>query len=358
MYLVLNRDEVLSKLAKRMLAQQLKKINPDWSTTVAYLDKCRKRWSKSGLINVDFNTVNACLGQDLEAHKDVVVTRYKRQYRPLIAWLEQNYDRLDIDCQRLLDDYVASGTKNFVKTLGQQLTDQPVWIIAGDPVPDDRPVIIRNIINNEALLHHRLVNSLPFWFIDSGYTNFLSGKKIWHRLVQDHLHTNTPNGYFPADRLGLLPSMPVPWRREGSRIVVVCASDHHHRAQGTDLGTWQQQVKQELRQHTDRPIEWRKKQQSRKTRTSVFEDLQNDKDVYCVISDSSAAAIEAIWLGIPVITLGCHISSAVARHDLSQVNDLYRGPIGDWLCALTYSQFTKKEMYDGTALKLLKEYHV
>jgi len=47
----------------------------------------------------------------------------------------------------------------------------------------------------------------------------------------------------------------------------------------------------------------------------------------------------------------------VARNDLSQINDLYRGSIGDWLCALTYSQFNQQEMYDGTALKLIKEYH-
>jgi hypothetical protein len=358
MYLVLNRDEVLSELAKRMLAQHLKKIEPKWSNTTDYISKCHKRWTKSGLIDIDFNTVNAQLRKDLEAYKDVIVTRYKQQYRPLIAWLDQNYDRLGIDRQRLIDAYVASGTKNFVKNLGQQLTDQPVWTIAGAPVPDDRPVIIRNIINNEALLGHRLANSLPFWFIDSGYTNFLTGKKLWHRLVQDHLHTNTPNGYFPADRLGLLPSMPVSWQREGSRIVVVCASQNHHQVQGTDLISWRENVELELRRHTDRPVEWRHKEQSRKTRTSVFEDLQNDKDVYCVISDSSAAAIEAIWLGIPVITLGRHISSAVARNDLSQINDLYRGPIGDWLCALTYSQFTQQEMYDGTALKLIKEYHV
>ena len=357
MYLVLNRDEILSELAKRMLAQQLKKIRPEWANTTAYINKCRKRRAKSGLIDIDFNTVNAQLRQDLEAYKDVIVAQYKRQYRPLIAWLQKNYDRLGIDGQRLVDSYVAGGTKNFVKAVGQQLTDQPVWIIAGDPVPDDQPVIIRNIINNETLLEHRLADSLPFWFIDSGYTNFLTSKKLWHRLVQDHLHHNTPHGYFPADRLGLLPSMPVPWRRQGSRIVVVCASQNHHLVQSTDLVSWREHVELELRRHTDRPIEWRQKEQSRKKRTSVFEDLQNDKDVYCVISDSSAAAIEAIWLGIPVITLGRHISSAVSRNDLSQINDLYRGPVGDWLCALTYSQFTQQEMYDGTALKLIKEYH-
>lgn len=358
MYLLLNRDEVLAELAKRMLAQQLKKIKPEWASTAAYLDKCRKRWSKSGLVDIDFGHVNLQLQQDLEHYKNIIVTQYKRQYRPLIAWLEKNYDRLDIDRQHLVDAYVASGTKNFVKVVGQQLTDQPVWAIAGDPVPDDQPVLIRNITNNEALLRHRLANSLPFWFIDSGYTNFLTGKKLWHRLVTNHLHYNTPTGYFPADRLGMLPSLPVPWRKQGSRIVVVCASDNHHLLHGTTQEIWQQRVKKEIRQHTDRPMEWRKKQPSRKTRTSLFEDLRNDKDVYCVISDSSAAAIEAIWLGIPVITLGRHISSAVARNQLSDINDLYRGPIGDWLCALTYSQFTQKEMYDGTALEIIKKYHV
>jgi len=358
MYLLLNRDEVLTELAKRMLAQQLKKIEPEWSNTAEYINKCRRRWTKSGLIDIDFNTVNAKLRQDLEAYKDVIVTRYKRQYRPLIAWLQQNYDRLGIDRQHLVDAYVASDTKNFVKAVGQQLTDQPVWAIAGDPVPDDQPVLIRNIIDNEALLKHRLSNNLPFWFIDSGYTNFLTGKKQWHRLVINHLHHTTPQGYFPADRLGLLPSMPVPWRSQGSRIVVVCASDNHHWICGTTQEIWQQRVKKEIRHHTDRPIEWRNKQHSRKTRTSVFEDLRDDKDVYCVISDSSAAAIEAIWLGIPVITLGRHISSAVTRNHLSEINDLYRGPVGDWLCALTYSQFTQEEMYDGTALELIKKYHV
>ena len=78
MYLVLNRDEVLSELAKRMLAQHLKKIGPEWPNTTAYINKFRKRWVKSGLIDIDFNTVNTQLRQDLEAYKDVIVAQYKR----------------------------------------------------------------------------------------------------------------------------------------------------------------------------------------------------------------------------------------------------------------------------------------
>jgi hypothetical protein len=92
----------------------------------------------------------------------------------------------------------------------------------------------------------------------------------------------------------------------------------------------------------------------------VYELLKdNPNDYYCVISESSVAAIEAIWLGIPVITLKQHVSAPVARTQISDINNLYRGPIGDWLCALSYCQFTKAEMLNGTAAKITRKfYHV
>jgi len=102
---------------------------------------------------------------------------------------------------------------------------------------------------------------------------------------------------------------------------------------------------------------FRPKDLDRKTRDNLYEHLQ-ESDYYCVITDASASAMEAVWAGIPIITLGRHISTTVARTRLSDINDLYRGPIGNWLCALSYSQFTEKELYNGTALKLIKKYHV
>jgi len=63
-----------------------------------------------------------------------------------------------------------------------------------------------------------------------------------------------------------------------------------------------------------------------------------------------------VWAGIPIITLGRHISTPVACTELSKINDLYRGPIGNWLCALSYSQFTTKEFYNGTAFELIEKY--
>jgi hypothetical protein len=356
-HLLLNHDEVVIGLAKRILAQHLKKIEPTWANTVAYLEKTNKRMGKSGLIEIDFPALNALLKQDVQEYKDAIVVEYKKKYRPLIRWLAENFKNINIDRDYLLSSYINSNSKNFVKTLGQQLTDTPTWALPGEPIPDDQSVVLRNIINNESILKCRLEQHLPFWFIDTGYTNFITGKKHWHRLVENHLHHMPQMGYFPADRLQLLPSMPTPWRNNDGAILVVENSEYHYQMFGTTLSAWREQVQTELEKYTNRTVTFRPKELNCKTRDSLYDILQNS-DYYCVITDASAAAIEAVWTGTPIITLGRHISIPVARTKLSDVNDLYRGPIGNWLCALSYSQFTEKEMYNGTALKLIKKYHV
>ena len=358
MYLLLNHDEAVIGLAKRILAQHLKKIKPAWTNTSAYLEKTNKRMEKSKLIEIDFSTLNGLLRQDVQEYKDAVVVEYKKKYRPLIRWLAENFKNINVDRDYLLNSYVNSQAKNFVKALGQQLTDTPTWVLPEEPIPDDQNLVLRNIINNEPVLQHRLANCLPFWFVDTGYTNFLTGKKHWHRLVENHLHHSlSKKSYFPADRLHLLPSMPIPWRNNNGAILVVENSEYHYQMFGTTLSAWREQVQTELKKYTNRTVEFRPKDLDRKTRDSLYDILQNS-DYYCVITDASAAAIEAVWAGTPIITLGRHISVPVARTRLSDVNDLYRGSIGNWLCALSYSQFTEKEMYNGTALQLIKKYHV
>jgi hypothetical protein len=357
MYLLLNHEEVVIGLAKRILAQHLKKIKPAWTNTSAYLEKINKRKQKSGLLEIDFSALNGLLRQDVQQYKDAVVVEYKKKYRPLIRWLAENFKNINVGRDYLLNSYIDSQTNNFVKTLGQQLTDTPTWVLPGEPIPNDQSVVLRNIIHNESVLKYRLEQHLPFWFIDTGYTNFLTGKKHWHRLVKNHLHPSPQMGYFPADRLHLLPSMPTPWRNNDGAILVVENSEYHHQMFGTTLSCWREQVQAELKKYTNRIITFRPKELNRKTRDNLYDILQNS-DYYCVITDASAAAIEAVWAGIPIITLRQHISTPVARTSLSDIDNLYRGPIGNWLCALSYSQFTEKEMYNGTALKLIKKYHV
>ncbi len=357
MYLMLNHDELMIVLARHMLAHHLKKIKISWTNTNEYIGKMKKRQNKLGLLEVDFATVNEYIKKDLKLHFDHVISQYKQKYRPLVKWLVDHYDAVPIDRHYLLDSYVKSNAKHFVKTLGQQLTSDPVWVITGDPVPDNQLVLFRGHPTTQYLLQHRMANGLAFWYIDSGYTNFITGQKQWHRLVANHSHHELDETrYYPADRLHMFQSLPAPWRQTGDAILVVENSARHYELYGTTLEAWRENIIQQLSQHTNSEIVFRSKQDDRKTRDSLYQLLLHS-NYHCVITDASASAVEAVWAGIPIITLNCHISTTVARTELSQVNNLYRGPIGNWLCALSYSQFTTEELYDGTALELIKAYH-
>ncbi len=358
MYLIINRDEVVEGLAQALLKKQLLQTQPQWPLTTEYIKNLQKQWRETQQIEINEQDLKDLLYKDIRFYTDQIIVNYKKKYRPLIKWLAHNYDRLDISRQQLLDLFFASSTKNFVKTLGPQLTNNPQWIIAGEPIPDDGPVLVRGTFPvYHKLLTKKIQNKKDFWFIDTGYTNFLSAKKQWHRIVKNHLHHRLQPNYFPADRLKLLSSMPAPWRQTGDKILVIENSENYLRMHGLELSLWRQAVIQELSRHSSRTVVFRPKENNIKIRDTLYEHLI-DSDYYCVVTYASAAAIEAVWAGIPIITLSQHISSSVARTELSMINDLYRGPIGDWLCALTYHQFTKEEIYDGTAIEIVKKYHV
>jgi hypothetical protein len=357
MQVILSREEVVIPLAKKIISRYLKKLHPDWRTTRSYLKKCKlKRMSilDDQLLQ---NKLHECINKDLQVWKDRVVVEYKSNYRKLVNWLASNYDTGKFQTDGLIQEWEDLAELSLIKNVAYQFSPDPKWLVQSTPIDTTCPVLFRNIIHNEAVLHDCLTTDASFWFIDSGYTNFLAKKKLFHRIVKDHIHPELIAKYYPADRLSMLPSFPHPWRTTGHKILIVESSQQYYQLIGTTLEQWRQDILDELVPRTDREIIFKSKD-NKKTRVSVYQQLQeNPEDYYCVISDASAAAIEAIWLGIPVITLNRHITNSVSRSTVGAINNLYRGPIGNWLCGLTYSQFTAKELCNGTALKLLRKYH-
>jgi hypothetical protein len=254
----------------------------------------------------------------------------------------------------IIDRYVNSDSQYFIKTVGMQIDPKAEMIRRKDFKDIYEDCLLRNTVGNEHILVDKIDRNLPFWFIDSGYTNFIEPNKKWHRLVRNHLHFNT-HFNAPADRLNSFKSFPRPWRRDGKRILIVEPGEFAASIFHTEAKSWGQQVAEELKKYTDRPIEFRSKT-NKKTRTSLYQQLLTG-DYYCTISINSNSAVESIWAGIPAITLDKHVSNLVTRNSLTQINDLYYGPLGDWLSWLSYCQFTYDELMDGTALTIIKEYH-
>jgi hypothetical protein len=116
----------------------------------------------------------------------------------------------------------------------------------------------------------------------------------------------------PADRLKNFTSFPQPWRKGGSKILIVEPGEFAAGIFHVEAKSWGQQVAEELKKHTDRPIEFRSKT-NKKTRKSLYQQLLTG-DYYCTVSINSNSAIESIWAGIPAITLDKHVSNSVTRN--------------------------------------------
>ena len=312
---------------------------------------------------------------DLEKHRDKIKQKITQGIRKdLKAWMDlvnqqisnhkeyfykNIHHHIDILIDRLgeeqiLELYKSHPKQNFIKTVGFQIdpTAEMMRRRYLDSVEED--CLLRNTVGNEQILVDKIDRNLPFWFIDSGYTNFIEPNKKWHRLVRNHLHFNR-NFVAPADRLCIFPSFPQPWRRHGTKILIVEPGEFAAGIMHVETKSWGKQVADELKKYTDRPIEFRSKT-NKKTRTSLYQQLLTG-DYYCTVSINSNSAVESIWAGVPAITLDKHVSNPVTRNSLSQINDLYYGPLGDWLAWLSYCQFTFEELMDGTALSIIKEYH-
>ena len=278
--------------------------------------------------------------------------RKKRIYTSLHTKLDLFLAQLGTD--RVLQNYKKSQKAGFVKSTGLNIDPRARLIrrVGFDLYNED--CLFRNTVGNEQLLISKIDNKQPFWFIDSGYTNFLETTKRWHRLTHNHIHVDG-NFEAPVDRLSIFKTFPQQWRTGGDTILVIEPGPFAAGIFHVDIEQWKADVETELRKYTDKKIVFREKV-PKKTRPKLYDYLRSE-DIYCVVSINSNAATEAVWAGVPIITLGTHITNPIARSRLCDINNLQRPHLANWLCMLSYSQFTFEELADGTAVKLVKKYN-
>ena len=284
---------------------------------------------------------------------NTVLENYRKNYFSQIhKQAEYVIEKLGSD--NVIDAYMNSEQQYFIKTVGQQIDPEATMVRRKNFIGSKEDCLLRNTVGNENIIVDKIDNNLPFWFIDSGYTNFIESNKKWHRLTRNHLHFNT-QFVAPVDRLKNFAEFPRPWCKTGKKILIVEPGEFAASIMHVEPKSWTKNIVDELKKHTDRPIEIRSKD-NKKIRTSLYQQLLTE-DYYCTVSINSNSAVESIWAGIPAITLDKHVSNSVTRNSLAQINDLYYGPLGDWLAWLSYCQFTYDELMDGTALTIIKECH-
>lgn len=359
MYLLLNDKEIAHFLLSLIdYKESLIDIKVVWEQVTKLRLNFDKEKYKNKHDKLKFkNQLQKAIIKDLKKYTEIIkstlISKRLRNYELVHGNIEYVINRIGKD--KILDLYAKNKKDNFVKSTGKHLSKKTVLIRRKEFQEYSQDCLIRNTVGNEKLLLSKLDNNHPFWFIDSGYTNFLEIKKTYHRLVRNHLHSGKVFDA-PVDRLGVFSKFPANWRSSGDKILIVEPGPFAAAVFHVNLDTWKFDVEKELRNYTDKSIIFREKV-DKKTRSNLYQELC-DEDYYCVISLNSNAATEAIWAGIPVITLGKHITNSVSRSKISEINNLLRPNLANWLCMLSYSQFTYNELIDGTALKILRTYHV
>lgn len=222
------------------------------------------------------------------------------------------------------------------------------------------PLVIRGLTKNaREITKDCWAKGRDFYFIDSGYIgNERSKSKIWHRITKNSLQNTGPIIDRPKDRLKLVGTR---CRKmyDGSKILICPPSEKvmamYDQPSPED---WTNNVVEELKKLTDRPIEIRlKPKREDRISTQSIENALAD-DVYCLITYNSIAALEALINGKPAIALGQNCATLLCNTSLKDIENLNR-PTPDEVTALmahlSYCQFTRQEMMNGYAWNILNE---
>ena len=215
------------------------------------------------------------------------------------------------------------------------------------------PVVLRGVTKRKQMTACRAAGR-DFYYIDTGY--FGNGKKkTYHRVTLNDVQNFGPIIDRPADRVprGVGVSK---FRKQGSKVLIAPPSQKLLNLYDINLEQWLDQTQTELKKHTDREIVVRLKQGRSVRQNSDTIQMALDDDVYCLVTFSSIAAMEALLHGKPAITLGPNAAAPLCSHYVKDIENI-KIPTLDEVDALirhlSYCQFTEAEMRDGTAWRIL-----
>lgn len=143
-----------------------------------------------------------------------------------------------------------------------------------------------------------------------------------------------------------------PWRKNGRHIVIVEQSSEFLQMVGQRTD-WLIRTAQELVNYTDRPLRIRS---WRRDKDKAAATLASDLDgAWMLVTHASAAAVEALILGIPALVTGPCAATPMASGGLDRIESP-RYPEGreDWAAGLAAMQWTIEEIRRGDAWRALR----
>ena len=217
------------------------------------------------------------------------------------------------------------------------------------------PVIIRGLTFRTAI-KEMISQGRRYYYVDNGYFGNAISKQ-WFRIIKNHVHDARPIISRDRSRLDRCIYQLKP-RSYGRNILLAPPSAKSFTIWDIDQQQWIQDTIMKIQQYTDRPVVIREKRSREERMTVDTMDEALSRDVHCLVTYNSVAAVEAVMAGKPAICLGPNAAQQVSSRTLEDIDHAFF-PDDDlreaWLRHLSYSQFTFMEMSDGTAWRILNE---
>ena len=179
------------------------------------------------------------------------------------------------------------------------------------------PIVVRGIAKKK-VMHKAIEDGRDFYYIDTGY--FGNEKtKLYHRCVKNGLQFNLPVWRDCPDDRFLATGTQIRKKTPGKNILVCPPSQKALSYWNVSLQEWLEETKKEIAKHTDRPIVIREKQKRHIRTNEDTMEMALQRDVHCMVTYNSIAAVEALILGKPVFTMGPNAAEPLANTDLKRL---------------------------------------
>ena len=226
-------------------------------------------------------------------------------------------------------------------------------------VPLETPAVIRGIAKRKVIQRCK-EEGRDWYYIDTGY--FGNGKtKLYHRITRNNMqYTGKIFEDCPDDRF-VKTGVSLSKHRPGSKILICPPSQKAMNFWNMDLQEWLKTTVDDIKKYTDREIVIREKASRHERVNTDTMEMALGKDVHCMVTFNSIAAVESLIYGKPVFTMGPKNTNAaepLSNTDLTKIEDPFMpdmDEIKNLLCNLAYQQFTVHEMRSGYAWEQLNK---
>jgi len=232
---------------------------------------------------------------------------------------------------------------------------------------DADKVVLMGILRGTNMVYHwAQKNKIDFYFMDRPYWGESRSNPYLMRITKNG-HVKNYLESRPNDRFKkYFPFKIEPWKKDGSKIVVCPPT--HSMAVMFDQEDWLSKTLETLRANTDREIVVRNKGYNPDSKIDELGRLMpgaNDNEdtatpidwnnTHAIVTFNSNITIEATARGIPVYTDVMNSCAPIAETDFSKIETPKYADREPCYYSLAYGQFSKQEMKNGWAWRILDE---